>query len=157
MGAWLTIFASQFILEGLPSVLTAPLIWFCFPDWPETATFLSAREKEVALYRLAQSPKGADKLTRKDAIETLTDWRLYFHYLAYIVRMIGLPFNGCRLGLTHVLFDLPGHLGTILKPVPLCTDGRLGSGLLQRCQGQPVYGTAVLRGMGGHLCRRFGG
>lgn len=144
-------------MEGLPSVLTAPLIWFCFPDWPETAAFLSEREKEVALYRLAQSPKGADKLTRKDAFETLTDWRLYFHYLAYIVRMIGLAFNGCRFDLTLFLFDIVGHLCAILKPVPLCTDSRLGSGLLQRCQGQSVHRTSVLRGMGGHLCRRPSG
>ncbi|KAF8751094.1 Major Facilitator Superfamily [Rhizoctonia solani] len=41
-----------FILEGIPSVLSSILVWFFFPDFPETAKWLSADERDRVVRRL---------------------------------------------------------------------------------------------------------
>jgi len=77
----LSAFRWLFILEGLPSLLSAPLVWFCLPDYPETSKWLTAEEKELARERLAVvGSKGDGKMTMADVKSTLTDWRLYAHY-----------------------------------------------------------------------------
>lgn len=71
-----------FILEGLPSCLSSILVFFFFPDYPETVKWLSEEEKELAKERLfTEGSKGTGKsLTWVDARATLTEWRLYAHY-----------------------------------------------------------------------------
>lgn len=71
----------QFILEGLPAILTAPVIYFYYPDWPETATWLNEEEKILATKRLAgdNGSHGLHRVTWKEAKTVLTTWRLYFH------------------------------------------------------------------------------
>ena len=72
-----------FILEGIPSCLFALVVLLFLPDYPETARWLSAEEKALAADRMRScGSKGGDKaMTWKDAKSTLTDWRLYAHYL----------------------------------------------------------------------------
>lgn len=72
-----------FIIEGAPSCASAFLVWFFLPDYPETASWLSAEEKELAMQRLQnEGSKGAaHAMTWADAKEILTDWRLYAHYI----------------------------------------------------------------------------
>jgi MFS family permease len=71
------------ILEGVPSCVYALLVWYAMPDYPESTSWLSAEEKELAEKRLrVEGSKGsAPGLTWKDIKITLTDWRLYGHYL----------------------------------------------------------------------------
>lgn len=71
-----------FILEGIPSVLSAVPVYFFLPDYPETASWLSQEERELAIRRLAvEGSHGYGKsLTWKSAKETLCEWRLYAHY-----------------------------------------------------------------------------
>ena len=71
-----------FIVEGAPSCASAILLWFFLPDFPESASWLSAEEKAMAKERLAlEGSHGHDKsLTWSDAREVLTEWRLYVHY-----------------------------------------------------------------------------
>lgn len=71
-----------FIIEGAPSCASAVLVWFLLPDYPETASWLTAEEKELAAQRLAlEGSKGsAHAMSWEDAKDTLTDWRLYAHY-----------------------------------------------------------------------------
>lgn len=77
----LSAFRWLFILEGLPSLLCAPLIWFFLPDYPETAKWLSPEEKALAAERLAvEGSKGQGNVTMTDVKNTLTEWRLYAHY-----------------------------------------------------------------------------
>lgn len=74
-----------FILEGLPSVLSAGLVFFIMPDYPSTARWLTPAEIDVAARRLS----GPNPETRAEAArirwpeirETLTTPRLYVHYL----------------------------------------------------------------------------
>lgn len=71
-----------FILEGIPSMLSAPLVWFFLPDFPETVSWLSEEERALAVERLrVEGSHGHDSnLTWAQAKDTLTDWRLYAHY-----------------------------------------------------------------------------
>lgn len=71
-----------FLLEGLPSVLSAFAVLFFLPDYPETATWLSIEEKDLAGLRLAeQGSHGSSRsMTWGDAKKTLMEWRLWCHY-----------------------------------------------------------------------------
>ena len=72
-----------FILEGIPSCVSAVAVILFLPDFPESARWLSIDEKALAQGRIRDcGSKGDDKaMTWADAKSTLTDWRLYAHYL----------------------------------------------------------------------------
>lgn len=73
-----------FILEGAPSCVCAVFVLFLFPDYPESAPWLSDKERRLATGRIrGVASLGHAKITWTDAKETLLDWRLYFHYLAF--------------------------------------------------------------------------
>ncbi|THX52523.1 putative MFS transporter [Aureobasidium pullulans] len=93
----LSAFRWLFILEGLPSLLSAPLVWFFLPDYPETVKWLSPEEKALAAERLKLegSHGGSKSMTWQDAKITLTDWRLYAHYAIYFG--ISTPFSSLSL------------------------------------------------------------
>ncbi|RGP67116.1 hypothetical protein FSPOR_6172 [Fusarium sporotrichioides] len=86
-----------FILEGIPSVLSSFLVWFCLPDFPESASWLSAEEKDIAAYRLAEQGSHGDSksMTWEDAKSTILEWRLWCHYLIYFG--ISAPFSSLSL------------------------------------------------------------
>lgn len=71
-----------FILEGIPSIFSAVLVYFFLPDYPETARWLSEDERMLATDRLhlegSHGPSGSMKWSEAKA--TLMDWRLYAHY-----------------------------------------------------------------------------
>ena len=74
-----------FILEGIPSCICAALCFFFFPDFPETASWLSDAERQLATERIkGVAALGHAKITWAEAKETLLDWRIYLHYIAYI-------------------------------------------------------------------------
>lgn len=105
-----------FLLEGAPSCLSAALVWWLLPDYPEE--FLKGREREVAVERLRVegSQSGDRSMTWKDARGTLLDWRLYGHYVIYFG--VSVPFSSLSLfspsivaGLQYV--DLQAQLMTV--------------------------------------------
>jgi sugar phosphate permease len=75
-----------FILEGIPSVISSAFVWFGLPDFPESASWLSAEEKDIAAYRLSEQGSHGDSksMTWEDAKSTLLEWRLWCHYLVRI-------------------------------------------------------------------------
>ncbi|KIP07855.1 hypothetical protein PHLGIDRAFT_117727 [Phlebiopsis gigantea 11061_1 CR5-6] len=74
-----------FILEGIPSCICAVLCFFFFPDFPETASWLSDEERQLATERIkGVAALGHAEITWAEAKETLIDWRVYLHYIAYI-------------------------------------------------------------------------
>jgi MFS family permease len=79
MSAWRWLF----ILEGLPSLISCVFVFLLLPDYPETATWLSPEEKELAAQRLAHegSHGGGKSLSWAEAKATLTEWRLWVHYV----------------------------------------------------------------------------
>ncbi|KAM7183356.1 MFS transporter [Naviculisporaceae sp. PSN 640] len=106
-----------FIIEGAPSCISALFVWFVLPDYPEKS-FLKGRDREIALARLrVEGSKGSSSSMTlvlassplfpnpangilpqnrwADAKSTLTDWRLYGHYLIYFG--VGVPFSSLSL------------------------------------------------------------
>ncbi len=57
-----------FLVEGLPTILAAPLAWFLLPDSPAEAKFLTPEEREVAKAR-ALRKTGEEEHTRKLVIK----------------------------------------------------------------------------------------
>ncbi|EJF62083.1 MFS transporter [Dichomitus squalens] len=109
-----------FIIEGAPSCAGAVLVWFFFPDYPETVRWLSVGQRELAVARLkGVASLGHYRITWEEAKETLRDYRLYVHYLTYIT--ISVPFSSMSLfsptivaglgyeGLNAQLFTVPPY------------------------------------------------
>ncbi|KAI0702372.1 MFS transporter [Cerioporus squamosus] len=109
-----------FIIEGAPSCAGAVLVWFFFPDYPETVSWLSPAERELAVERLkGVASLGHQRITWAEAKTTLRDYRLYVHYLIYIT--ISVPFSSMSLfsptivsglgyeGLDAQLFTVPPY------------------------------------------------
>jgi hypothetical protein len=72
-----------FILEGLPSLLSAIAVFFLLPDYPETSSWLTEQDKALAAdrLRLEGSQGQSEHMTWADAKATLLDLRLYAHYI----------------------------------------------------------------------------
>ncbi|KAK1570133.1 major facilitator superfamily transporter [Colletotrichum navitas] len=107
-----------FILEGIPSCLSAILVWAYLPDYPETAGWLSEREKDLARQRLYyEGSKSSDKsMSWEEAKTTLTDWRLYGHYAVYFA--MSTPFSSLSYFTPSItaglgFFDLQAQLMTV--------------------------------------------
>ena len=109
-----------FIIEGAPSCFAAILTFYYFPDFPENARWLSAEERELAVERIeGVAALGHHKITWAETLATLTDWRLYLHYVAYIA--VSTPFSSISLfaptivsglgykGLDAQLFTVPPY------------------------------------------------
>ncbi len=109
-----------FIIEGAPSVACAIVVFFLFPDFPETSTWLSAGERELAIERIRGiASLGHARITWRETKETLTDWRLYLHYLIFV--SISVTFSSISLfaptivsglgfeGLQAQLFTVPPY------------------------------------------------
>ncbi|KAH5612808.1 hypothetical protein HBI45_044320 [Parastagonospora nodorum] len=71
-----------FIIEGVPTCLVSILIYFCLPDYPEHAKWLTAEEKALSEVRMEGSQSSV-KLTWNDFKEVCVEWRLYVHYAMY--------------------------------------------------------------------------
>lgn len=84
-----------FIIEGAPSCASSVLVWFFLPDYPESAHWLNAEEKELAAerLRLEGSHGNASAMSWGDAKAVLMDWRLYAHYAVCLIH--GAP-GTCR-------------------------------------------------------------
>ena len=79
-----------FIIEGAPSCACAVLVFFFYPDFPETSKWLSDDERFIATERIKGiASLGHDKLTWANAKATLLDWRLYLHYATCIGFSVG--------------------------------------------------------------------
>ncbi|KAJ3755737.1 MFS transporter [Lentinula raphanica] len=97
------------ILEGIPSCLLAFFVLAMFPDYPETARWLSEEERELASRRLqGLASLGHSKITWEEAKKTLKEWRLYVHYVIYIC--ISVPFSSISLFTPTIVSGL-GYTG----------------------------------------------
>lgn len=55
-----------FLFEGFPSVIAAVFAWYLIPDSPETAKYLSSRERKVARLRLQTEERHDDQSTLEE-------------------------------------------------------------------------------------------
>ncbi|KAL2392343.1 MFS transporter prlL [Exophiala dermatitidis] len=76
-----------FLVEGIPTILAAPLAWFFLADSPTTARFLTEEEKEVARARVIRQhghkKEGEHRVNFKDIGLTLLDPKAWFTALMY--------------------------------------------------------------------------
>lgn len=106
-----------FLLQGIPSCIAGVVIYFCFPDYPETTRWLSRSERELAISRLqGVRSQGDAKITQKEVVETLKDWKLYGHYLIHFC--LSISFSSLFLFLPSIIHglgleNLEGQLFTI--------------------------------------------
>lgn len=74
-----------FILEGILTVVVAIFAYFLIYDFPETASFLTEREREFVIHRLKYqgSSPGAKKVAQHEGFDwkyvrdAFTDWQIY--------------------------------------------------------------------------------
>ncbi|TBU33896.1 MFS general substrate transporter [Dichomitus squalens] len=79
-----------FLIEGAASCFIAPFILWFYPDYPETVSWLSPEERELATERIkGVASLGHEAITWKDARDTLLDWRLYLHHWIWIAYSVG--------------------------------------------------------------------
>lgn len=108
-----------FIIEGIPSVISAFFVWFFLPDFPEDAKWLTIQERDLAVHRLRlEGSKGTHEgMTWSAAKQTLTDWRLWGHYVIYFG--ISVPFSSLSLFTPSITAGLGyGDLRAQLMTVP---------------------------------------
>ncbi|KAK0724216.1 major facilitator superfamily domain-containing protein [Lasiosphaeris hirsuta] len=105
-----------FIIEGAPSCASAVAVWFLLPDYPDE--HFKGRDREIALARLAVegSKSHHSSMTKADAVATLTDWRLYGHYIIYFG--VSVPFSSLSLFTPSItaglgFLDLQAQLMTV--------------------------------------------
>ncbi|KAK3047070.1 hypothetical protein LTR09_011495 [Extremus antarcticus] len=100
-----------FIIEGVPTVLLAAIGFYCLPDRAETARFLNAREREIAVAFAGTQPGEADKnhVDVKKLFGALTDPHNWLFALANFSNNVSFS-------------SLPLFLPTIISNIETFTD-----------------------------------
>ena len=86
-----------FLVEGFPSIIAAALAWHIIPDSPQTAAYLTAREKKVARLRLQPEQEPTTTTTHStlavltDPVAWLTALILFLTNMAYSSLPVFLP------------------------------------------------------------------
>lgn len=94
-----------FLVEGLPTIVVAPIAFFFLPDTPHQARFLNEDEKRVALARGVRQTGGGERIGSinwKDVGLALIDIKAWFTALMYF---------SCNVSFS----SLPVFLPTIIK------------------------------------------
>ncbi|KAF2670893.1 MFS general substrate transporter [Microthyrium microscopicum] len=94
-----------FLVEGLPTVAMAPLVWFLLPDSPQKSRYLTDDEKIVAETRGVRQAGTASRvggINMREVFSTLLDVKAWFTALMYF---------SCNVSFA----SLPVFLPTILK------------------------------------------
>ena len=146
-----------FILEGIPSCLSAIVIVLFLPNYPESADWLNAEEKALAADRMRScGSKGGDEtMTWNDLKKTLMEWRLYAHYLVIPARMtVG---NMSQFAKQNLVEAILPHLSAFFQPVPFHSCHSLRPWVyISQCPAHdhPALCSCVCRNLTGLLVRR---
>ncbi|KAJ5673849.1 hypothetical protein N7462_009288 [Penicillium macrosclerotiorum] len=95
-----------FLTEGIATVLFGILIWFLLPDFPETAKWLTEREKKFIQARLpSNSPRANEgNFKFREVVDSLKDIRLWLFTLIWATFTVGT--NGVTFYQSTVIADL---------------------------------------------------
>jgi MFS family permease len=99
-----------FLIEGLVPVGLALVIWKILPDSPETASFLTQKERDFLVQRLADETGSGhgrvtnqDKITKKHIVAGLSDWKVWAAVVIFWGNTVGVygyailqSAHGCR-------------------------------------------------------------
>ncbi|KJA25497.1 hypothetical protein HYPSUDRAFT_199652 [Hypholoma sublateritium FD-334 SS-4] len=74
-----------FIVEGVPAVILGVVTYFYLPNRPESTTYLTDREREIAVERMNRGASGdvGAVVNRAHVIAAFRDWRLYIAGVIY--------------------------------------------------------------------------
>ncbi|KAM3479239.1 hypothetical protein MY8738_005529 [Beauveria namnaoensis] len=80
-----------FLVEGLATVIFGSIIWFVLPDFPETASWLTEREKKFIQARLpANAPRATEaNFNLSEIFASLRDKRLWLFTLIWATFTVG--------------------------------------------------------------------
>ncbi|KAL2823817.1 major facilitator superfamily domain-containing protein [Aspergillus cavernicola] len=80
-----------FLTEGIATVIFSVVVWFLLPDFPETATWLTEREKKFIQARLPSNAPRADEknFNFREVINSLKDLRLWLFTLIWATFTVG--------------------------------------------------------------------
>ncbi|KAK4195875.1 putative transporter [Triangularia verruculosa] len=78
--AWLKPWQLLFLIEGVLTCVLGVVAWLWLPTGPREAWFLNHDERQFVVDRVSGGESGLrySSLTRRDLIETLRDWKLWF-------------------------------------------------------------------------------
>ncbi|CAO3655313.1 unnamed protein product [Mucor hiemalis] len=102
-----------FIIEGVPSVILAGFSAWYLPNKPESAKFLTDKERDFAVERLATDAGASNdhSWSWAQVVSVFTDWKTYVYMLIYITGTVALQ------GVTLFLPSIVANMGTWSKPV----------------------------------------
>ncbi|KAG4413696.1 hypothetical protein IFR04_013165 [Cadophora malorum] len=99
-----------FLLEGFPSVLVAVIAWHTIPDSPDSAHYLTRREKKVARLRLRKDkdPNSAlgKGLNLREMLATIVDPKSYL--TAFMFFFTNMAFSSMPVFLPTIIHEM-GH------------------------------------------------
>ncbi|KAG6861386.1 hypothetical protein C0995_000792 [Termitomyces sp. Mi166 len=92
-----------FLIEGIPAVLLGALTLLLLPNRPESTTYLTEREREIAVERMNRATSGdtGAVVNRAHVVLAFKDWRIYVGGVIYF-------------GLNCALASISAFLPTIL-------------------------------------------
>ncbi|CAF3722339.1 unnamed protein product [Adineta steineri] len=81
-----------FIIEGIPTIILAFICWFCLPDSPEQARFLTDKQRQLQIDRLAEDAGASNNhsFSWLQVLSVFTDWKTYAYAIIYIFGTITL-------------------------------------------------------------------
>lgn len=68
-----------FLIEGLPSLVLACVVFFCLPTRPQTSTYINEDERKLVLAWLERDNLGetGNRIDPKAIRRALLDWKTY--------------------------------------------------------------------------------
>ncbi|OQE09766.1 hypothetical protein PENVUL_c005G00619 [Penicillium vulpinum] len=95
-----------FLTEGIATVIFGAVIWFLLPDFPETAKWLTEREKKFIQARLPSNAPRANEqnFQLREVIESLKDRRLWLFTFIWATFTVGT--NGVTFYQSTVIANL---------------------------------------------------
>ncbi|KAH7328002.1 major facilitator superfamily domain-containing protein [Stachybotrys elegans] len=103
-----------FLLEGFPSVVVSVIAWHAIPDSPQTAAYLTKREKKVAVLRLrnekpaesssSSSSKPTSGLKGRDILAVLCDPIVYL--TAAMFFLSNMAYSSLPVFLPKIIYDM---------------------------------------------------
>jgi sugar phosphate permease len=96
-----------FILEGLPTIVLGISCWWLLADDPETAFYLTPKEKALMMVRKERQigyTKAAGQMHKEDVVKGLQDWKIWMFCFG-------------QFGADTVLYGYSTFLPTIIKGI----------------------------------------
>ncbi|KAF9567126.1 MFS general substrate transporter [Agrocybe pediades] len=109
-----------FIIEGVPTIILGVVTYFVLPNRPESTTYFTERERQIAIERMNRDQTGdVGAVVRKAHIKSaLLDWRVYTAGAIYFGLNTALASIGAFLPTIITTFGFTNALAQLLTVPP---------------------------------------